>query len=260
MPGDGALTLGVRGPDGQERTLAFDRDVITVGRARDCALPLESGFISRNHARLERHGSAWYVADEGSKNGVVLNGQRIPTGESHVIVRGDTLRIGDYSLTIEAAGPVPGSAAPALEALPAGPMPDSALAAVRTTPLQSAPEDRPAIRQETLSPHNTIGGEPDPTEAAGKEPPAQVQLPGPVSRPAVTGLTAREAALLNALRGSGTAGRSTDELVEAVWGRAGGDSEMLERLVHRLELKLGAGTPPSATVERIGRAGFRLQD
>src|SRR5579885_894177 len=91
-----AIRLTIREPSGAEQELRLDREVIRIGRARDCDVPLESGYVSRYHARLERTGHDWALVDEGSKNGVILNGRRI-TG-THALYSGDTIRMGDFTL------------------------------------------------------------------------------------------------------------------------------------------------------------------
>src|SRR6478672_3252082 len=104
MPESDALRLKLRDPDGQEREVSFTQDVVTIGRSHECDLPLESGFISRNHARLSFMGSGasggggWQIVDEGSKNGVFVNGQRI--AGSTAVKPGDALRIGDYRVSV----------------------------------------------------------------------------------------------------------------------------------------------------------------
>ncbi len=98
MPESGSLRLKLRDPDGQEREVSFTQDVVTIGRSHDCDLPLESGFISRNHARLSYMGTGWQIVDEGSKNGVFVNGQRI--AGSTAVKPGDALRIGDYRVAV----------------------------------------------------------------------------------------------------------------------------------------------------------------
>ncbi len=74
-------------------TLQMDRDVITMGRSSDCAIPIDDRFLSRRH---------------GSVNGTFVNGARIDT---HVkLCPGDHIRLGDTEVVIggaaEEAAPV----------------------------------------------------------------------------------------------------------------------------------------------------------
>jgi DNA-binding NtrC family response regulator len=59
--------------------------------AAGIALPSDHR-VSRSHARLRREGRRLHVADEGSKNGIFLNGCRIQEAE---LADGDVLRVGD---------------------------------------------------------------------------------------------------------------------------------------------------------------------
>ncbi len=58
--------------------IALDRDRITLGRSSACELcyPDDSG-LSRQHMAFTRNGEAWQAQDLGSKNGTLLNGQRL---------------------------------------------------------------------------------------------------------------------------------------------------------------------------------------
>jgi hypothetical protein len=53
-------------------------DSVTIGTADACTLQLidQSGYTSREHARLERVPSGWIVRDLGSKNGTRVDGAR----------------------------------------------------------------------------------------------------------------------------------------------------------------------------------------
>ncbi len=48
----------------------------TIGRSPDCIVTLRHASVSRKHARLEREGGAWFVVDDGSRNGVTVDGAR----------------------------------------------------------------------------------------------------------------------------------------------------------------------------------------
>jgi hypothetical protein len=51
---------------------------VLVGRADGCAVALPwEPRVSRSHARLVEIASAWTIADEGSRNGTFVNGERI---------------------------------------------------------------------------------------------------------------------------------------------------------------------------------------
>ena len=96
------------------RITAFDRDgrrvnsldidggEVTIGRDADRSLVLPSASVSRRHAKLVLNGPQPFVIDEGSANGVVVNGQRIagPTA----IVPGVRVDIAEFHLEFEQPG------------------------------------------------------------------------------------------------------------------------------------------------------------
>ncbi|MDR0219985.1 MAG: FHA domain-containing protein [Lachnospiraceae bacterium] len=50
---------------------------ITIGRGEDCDIRLPHVSVSRLHARIACGGGRYFITDEGSKNGVFVNGQRV---------------------------------------------------------------------------------------------------------------------------------------------------------------------------------------
>jgi pSer/pThr/pTyr-binding forkhead associated (FHA) protein len=67
----------------------------TIGRGETNDLTLDDGAASREHAVLEEKGGRFYIEDRKSKNGTLLNGQRIT---SHLLSNGDEIRIGEYRM------------------------------------------------------------------------------------------------------------------------------------------------------------------
>ena len=83
-------------PSGRELfTLTGDR--VTVGKASTNLVSLEhDATVSRLHAILENHGSAWSIRDLGSRNGTYINGEKIAA--ERVLRSGDELRLGKSRL------------------------------------------------------------------------------------------------------------------------------------------------------------------
>ncbi|KAB1502833.1 FHA domain-containing protein [Corynebacterium sp. 320] len=72
---------------------------ITIGRAPTCTLILEDDFASGTHARLIRHGNAWYLEDVDSRNGTWIGTQRIDQPER--LYAGSEFRVGQTSVRME---------------------------------------------------------------------------------------------------------------------------------------------------------------
>lgn len=88
------LEAGVTQPFGETR--------VTIGRRADNHLVLDEDNISRQHLCIERREDEQYHAmDMGSSNGTYLNEERI---QSAPLKDGDTLRFGDYTLTVRLRG------------------------------------------------------------------------------------------------------------------------------------------------------------
>jgi pSer/pThr/pTyr-binding forkhead associated (FHA) protein len=121
--------------DGREvRRLEVERGEITIGRDTDRGLVLPSPAVSRKHARLVFDGPQPYILDEGSANGVRINGVRISSPTA--IAPGAQVEVADFRLDISPSqasaptelpgligGPVPGGAALPLAGTPGAPNP-----------------------------------------------------------------------------------------------------------------------------------------
>ncbi len=71
----------LNGPEaGQE--IELDQELITVGRAADAGVRLEDQYASRQHAEILHLDSGYQVRDLHSKNGVMVDGQRLVEGAS----------------------------------------------------------------------------------------------------------------------------------------------------------------------------------
>jgi len=93
--------LEVWKPSGRELfPLAGER--VTLGKASTNAVALEHDpTVSRLHAILENHGSAWSIRDMGSRNGTYVNGEKIAA--ERVLHSGDEVRVGKSRLVYHSA-------------------------------------------------------------------------------------------------------------------------------------------------------------
>lgn len=88
--------LEVWKPSGRE-LVPLSGERVTLGKASTNAVSLEHDpTVSRLHAVLENHGSAWSIRDLGSRNGTYINGEKIDT--ERVLRSGDELRLGKSRL------------------------------------------------------------------------------------------------------------------------------------------------------------------
>src|SRR5687767_8519729 len=78
-------------PTELKRTISLDGKDISIGRDASCDLHLDLPDISRNHARLFLREGRWLVEDCGSKQGVLVNGERVGRRE---LSDGDLIKIG----------------------------------------------------------------------------------------------------------------------------------------------------------------------
>jgi predicted component of type VI protein secretion system len=75
---------------------------IVIGRDASNIVAINDAEVSRKHAKLSLHGSAYVIQDLGSTNGTFVNGQRVTS--TQVLNPGDTVAFGEnISLTYEAA-------------------------------------------------------------------------------------------------------------------------------------------------------------
>jgi DNA-binding MarR family transcriptional regulator len=93
-----------RDSDGEQQifTLPSDRDGATIGRGPACDVCLGwDAEVSRVHAKLERLGDDWTVADENlSRNGTFINGERLRGRRP--MRSGDLVRCGETELGFRA--------------------------------------------------------------------------------------------------------------------------------------------------------------
>jgi DNA-binding winged helix-turn-helix (wHTH) protein len=77
--------------------------VAVIGRARDAAIRIDSGGVSRHHARIVVNEGEAIIEDLGSKNGTFIEGQ--PIAGVCVLKAGHEIRIGPVAFTFRVASP-----------------------------------------------------------------------------------------------------------------------------------------------------------
>jgi len=78
---------------GRGKIFELSANRMSVGRTIDNDIVLNSDHVSRCHAHFIKNKAAWFVQDNQSKNGVIVNG--VPVTEKRLIP-GDIVQIGDH--------------------------------------------------------------------------------------------------------------------------------------------------------------------
>jgi hypothetical protein len=84
--------------DGTERQIELAGGLATVGRAKDNAIVIDDGRVSRQHGRFQARRGALVYTDLGSTNGSRVNGIRV---DEIALGYGDRLEVGDTVLVVE---------------------------------------------------------------------------------------------------------------------------------------------------------------
>lgn len=70
--------LQILSPDGKSRQFPLQGERLSLGRSTSAELSFpEDNGLSRRHLSLERDGDGWAITDLASKNGTILNGQKL---------------------------------------------------------------------------------------------------------------------------------------------------------------------------------------
>jgi DNA-binding winged helix-turn-helix (wHTH) protein len=86
-----------------DRQFLLREGATVIGRAQDSGIRIESGGVSRHHARIVVIGDEARVEDLGSKNGTFVGGE--PVTGSCLLKDGDEIRVGPVTLTFAVAPP-----------------------------------------------------------------------------------------------------------------------------------------------------------
>lgn len=78
-----------------------------VGRSALCALRLDVGYVSAQHASFRWAGAGWEIKDLGSRNGTFLNGARLPSREPSTLSQGSRVAFGQLDQQWELANDGP---------------------------------------------------------------------------------------------------------------------------------------------------------
>jgi pSer/pThr/pTyr-binding forkhead associated (FHA) protein len=102
------LVILNQGMTGRTHDLNVDRT--TIGRVDDNTLQIADPSVSSHHCEVQLHGGEIVIRDLNSTNGSFINGEKIT---EKVLKPGQTLRLGQVELKLEAEGAVAGTTSPA---------------------------------------------------------------------------------------------------------------------------------------------------
>jgi DNA-binding winged helix-turn-helix (wHTH) protein len=86
-----------------DRRFLLEEGAALIGRAGDATIRIDSGGVSRHHARIVVSGHQARVEDLGSKNGTFVEGE--PVTAARLLRDGDEIRVGPVALTFSVAPP-----------------------------------------------------------------------------------------------------------------------------------------------------------
>lgn len=90
----------------------MDAGEFTIGRDQDRQMVLASPSVSRRHCRVRVEPTGVSIIDDGSANGIVINGGRVPANTMTAIPPGTRVEIAEFRLLIEQVGMAPQPMAP----------------------------------------------------------------------------------------------------------------------------------------------------
>ena len=79
----------------------FASEVTSFGRESDNVLCIPEAAVSRYHGRVEKRPDGCWIVDNGSTNGILVNGERV---QAQALVDHDVVRVGDTLLRFAARG------------------------------------------------------------------------------------------------------------------------------------------------------------
>lgn len=92
------IHIDVTAGDGQEYKYDFWQTEILIGRGPHCNISLKDKSLSSSHARISFHHAQWWLEDMSSRNGTILNKDKIATPT--VVISGDQFKCGNTIFTL----------------------------------------------------------------------------------------------------------------------------------------------------------------
>ncbi len=88
---------GAEGPS----EVILEESEITLGRDKSCNVVLNQQAVSRQHAKISKDGSLYFIEDLGSAYGTLVGGKKVPKNEKQLLRNGETISIGQFDITFD---------------------------------------------------------------------------------------------------------------------------------------------------------------
>ena len=85
------------------RVVPLEDGEVAIGRRDTCDIRLEHHSVSRVHARVTLEGIRATIQDEGSTNGILVNGNEVTRSTLH---HGDFIQVGEFSIYVDLTSPI----------------------------------------------------------------------------------------------------------------------------------------------------------
>ncbi len=90
------MDLLITGPEG-EQTVKLQKKRNSLGRSKECDIQLSDFSVSRTHCFLYEENGVWFIEDNNSTNGVLINGKKIQKSKVDI---GDEITLGNFKLEL----------------------------------------------------------------------------------------------------------------------------------------------------------------
>jgi pSer/pThr/pTyr-binding forkhead associated (FHA) protein len=79
-----------------EKAMSFDikGDAVSIGRSDENDIQIHDKYVSRHHLIVWKKGSRFFLKNLGSRNGTKVGGNRVPSGGTVEVKRGDAIAVG----------------------------------------------------------------------------------------------------------------------------------------------------------------------
>lgn len=239
---------------GQQGEWSLQKEDMSIGRAADNDIAIESQEVSRRHAILRLERGRWFLIDEGSRNGTFVNGHRLGT-TPQILHHDDDIRIGmsfhlsfiDSDMTAPVALDLVGPhAARSIHSAPAAPAVPVASAGAGSLVSTQAPQQQP-----------TVAAVPPASGLFINDNSKQVWIAGRELQPA---LSVAQYTLLWRLYSRPEQIMTRDEIASIAWPQASGivSEQAIDSMVYRLRKRMAQHDNTREYIMTVRGHGFRL--